>query len=89
MLRRMWECWKAKQLMKRLILKQEEERKLFLEKIKAEGFTLLNDSEVVCDHCGANCGQCGIGVRAHRLTQEYDRLNACQQLTRESFIRNM
>jgi cell division septum initiation protein DivIVA len=85
----MWECWKAKQLMKRLIMKQEEERKLFLEKIKAEGFTLLNDSEVVCDHCGANCGQCGIGVRAHRLTQEYDRLNACQQLTRESFIRNM
>lgn len=89
MIRRLIHRWRVGRMLKQLDREHVAERARFLEKIKKEGFTLLDDSQVVCDHCGANCGQCGIGVRAHRLTQQYDVLNAAHQLTRESFLRNV
>lgn len=89
MIRRLINRWRVGRLLKRLDREHEEERAQFLERIKKEGFTLLNDSQVVCDHCGANCGQCGIGVRAYNLTKQYDAINAAHELTRESFLRNV
>ena len=75
-------------LIKRLEAEHAKSRAEFLKRIRDEGYTLLDDSQVVCDTCMSNCGQCGSSIRMHTLTKEYDTLNACHQITLESFKRH-
>lgn len=82
------QCIRRHRMIKRLEKGHEKNRAEFLKRIQSEGYTLLDDSQVVCDHCMSNCGQCGSGVRMRELTKEYVTLNACHQLTMESFKRH-